>query len=363
MQHNILPNEVIENAYKEYKEKYDEKRFKSFYVEHLNDEWFKEKYDLECSKQFDKERNGQCIKLSEIFLDDLESNNFKNLKLELRESDESNRSIKIYFYGYNTEKADFEEKEREINVTGNSNVPDPAIDICSQPYFGFDPDKLTLFAYQIPKNISRFQLINIVKKLPGFISLSMSEPIKNQNYCRYCWFTFDSEENCELAFDSLNDYKVTNEYKLFPIKSKSTTSKKLRVTPYLFEERVAEDLENSKTLIQIYDRERSIEGNTLFDNRESRSKEFQLDLQILYLRRVHGFCYYCLEEYEDERMLATRCDNIHLRHHIKLSSRNNQETLESQKYSAEWDKQFTRLVKEKIENGISSLNKSVLLSI
>ena len=24
-------------------------------------------------------------------------------------------------------------------------------------------------------------------------------------------------------------------------------------------------------------------------------------LQILYLRRVHGFCYYCIKEFEDER--------------------------------------------------------------
>lgn len=358
LQHNILPNDVIENAYKEYKEKYDEKRYKSFYVEHHDDEWFKEKYDPECSKQFKLERNNQCQKLSQRFLDNVASNQFKNLKLELRESDENNRIIKIFLYGYNKEKGDFEEKEREINLTKTSNVSDVAIDICSQPYYGFDPDKLTLFAYQIPRHISRFQISNIVKKLPGLVSMSMSEPIKNQNYSRYCWFTFDSEENCELAFDSLNDFKVTNDYKLFPIKSKSTTSKKLRVTLPLFEDRIVEDLEFSRGLIQIYDKERAIDGNTLFDNKEGRSKEYQLDLQILYLRRVHGFCYYCLEDYEDERMLSTRCDNIHLRNYIYLSQRK-QETIDANKYEAEWDKQFTKLVKDKIENGINSLNKPV----
>ena len=33
----------------------------------------------------------------------------------------------------------------------------------------------------------------------------------------------------------------------------------------------------------------------------------KLDLLLLYLRRVHSFCFYCGEEYEDERMLATKC--------------------------------------------------------
>ena len=42
-------------------------------------------------------------------------------------------------------------------------------------------------------------------------------------------------------------------------------------------------------------------------------KEYQLDLQLLYLRKVHAFCYYCLEEYDDERMLAAKCASAHIR--------------------------------------------------
>ena len=33
----------------------------------------------------------------------------------------------------------------------------------------------------------------------------------------------------------------------------------------------------------------------------------KLDIYLLYLRRVHAYCLYCGEEYEDERMLSTRC--------------------------------------------------------
>ena len=80
----------------------------------------------------------------------------------------------------------------------------------------------------------------------------------------------------------------------------------------------------------------------------SEDKEHQLDVNILYLRRVHGFCFYCLEEFDDERMLATRCDNIHLRSYVKLGERNSADLVES-KNEVEWDKNFTRLLKERNE--------------
>ena len=33
----------------------------------------------------------------------------------------------------------------------------------------------------------------------------------------------------------------------------------------------------------------------------------KLDLLLLYLRRIHSFCFYCGEEYEDERILSMKC--------------------------------------------------------
>ncbi len=80
------------------------------------------------------------------------------------------------------------------------------------------------------------------------------------------------------------------------------------------------------------------------------NKASHLDLNIIYLRRVHGFCYYCLEEYDDERMLATRCDNIHLRAHKSLGNRTI-ETIQMFKTEADWDKNFSRKIKERFEIG------------
>lgn len=46
--------------------------------------------------------------------------------------------------------------------------------------------------------------------------------------------------------------------------------------------------------------------------------EVKLDILLLYQRRVHAFCLYCAEEYEDERMLATCCGPQHVRSHQNI---------------------------------------------
>ncbi len=200
--------------------------------------------------------------MSHKFQEALASGFYKNLNLQISENDENLRSnnVKIFNHIYNKEKDEFEEKERDIIVnTSSKPKPDNFDDVSYAPYFGFDPDKMTLFLHQLPRNISRFQILDILKKIPGFISMSLSEPIKNQNYYRYCWVTFDSEQNCDTGYETLNEYRISSDYKIIPIKSKSSTIKRIRLTPMLFAERVEDDLEYSKILIDLFDKEKNIE--------------------------------------------------------------------------------------------------------
>lgn len=53
-----------------------------------------------------------------------------------------------------------------------------ADDISKEPLFGFDANSMTLYLKQIPVNISRWELLNHVRNTPGFVSFSMSEPLK-----------------------------------------------------------------------------------------------------------------------------------------------------------------------------------------
>ena len=70
------------------------------------------------------------------------------------------------------------------------------------------------------------------------------------------------------------------------------------------------DYDLCKRLIaEVFDPEKEIETYIVkqVEEQSEISAQNKLDILLLYLRRVHAFCLYCGEEYEDERMLSTRC--------------------------------------------------------
>ena len=136
----------------------------------------------------------------------------------------------------------------------------------------------------------------------------MSEPLKTQNFVRYAWVSYDSEENCRKAKEILEQTTI-NDFHLNPVKS-MTLRKPIRITPPLAEDRIEKDLELCKRLIsEVSDPEKKIDFAfpKIAEKLSLLSEERQLDLLILYLRRVHSYCFYCGEEYDDERMLASKC--------------------------------------------------------
>lgn len=69
----------------------------------------------------------------------------------------------------------------------------------------------------------------------------------------------------------------------------------------------------------MFDPEKNIESIVLDQIMEKDiSNILKLDLLLLYLRRVHAYCLYCGEEFEDERMLSTRCGPQHIRNCQKI---------------------------------------------
>lgn len=43
---------------------------------------------------------------------------------------------------------------------------------------------MTLFIKSVPKNISRWEIKENLSKVPGFVSLSLSEPLKTHDFLR-----------------------------------------------------------------------------------------------------------------------------------------------------------------------------------
>lgn len=55
----------------------------------------------------------------------------------------------------------------------------------------------------------------------------------------------------------------------------------------------------------MFDKEKKITTDVMSKIDPIEDIQEKLDLCLLYLRRVHAFCLYCTQDYEDERMLAT----------------------------------------------------------
>lgn len=87
-----------------------------------------------------------------------------------------------------------------------------------------------------------------------------------------------------------------------------------KVTPEMALDHVPRDIVLCKRLIkEVFDAEKEIEFP--FDKLETdvESQDAKLDTLVLYLRQVHGYCFFCGVKCEDERNLAGKCASQHLR--------------------------------------------------
>ena len=82
---------------------------------------------------------------------------------------------------------------------------------------------MTLYLKNIPTKVSRWELLEIIKETKGFVSLSMSEPLKAQEFERYAWITYDSDENCNAAKEILEKKRVQN-FLFNPVQSRRMSS-------------------------------------------------------------------------------------------------------------------------------------------
>lgn len=200
------------------------------------------------------------------------------------------------------------------------------VQITKGPLYAFDTDTLTLYLKYIPMVVKREDLLNTLKtNLEGFVHLSMSEPMRNNNFSRLAWAMFSNEHDLEQALQKIPSLTIDS-HELSA--AKSIPNKKrtpVRITPPLPADLLKIDYSLCVQLIQnVFDAEKGISSFVVEkiektdEGDNSLSLRSKLDLLLLYLRRVHSFCLYCCEEYEDERMLSTRCGPQHIRHYQQI---------------------------------------------
>ena len=99
----------------------------------------------------------------------------------------------------------------------------------------------------------------------------------------------------------------TDDFKLCPVKNNQTL-KAPKVTPDLPVDHVERDYVLCKKLIQdVFDKEKEIEFPFGRLESEVESLDARLDTLLLYMRHVHGYCFYSGIKCDDERALAAKC--------------------------------------------------------
>jgi len=319
---SITPAEG-EKRYEEYQNEYKRRQLRVFFNEHKNDEWFKEKYEpgyLEVKREEQIQISKQNVK---SFSECLRNG---TIEFNLNAGEDTENSLREAIMKIGDEKEEKEEgtidleksdeKDAEENDKQNTEIKPTeengkSLLTSSQKS---ESESNVLFIKVIPPFISRNEILEIFKKVSGFRKLTMSEPMRYKNYNRLGWVTLESSEACSIALrEMVGKTKLKEQFELHLSINKTSLPAKLpKLTPPVASEdaRIKIDLEQSKLLCMQLDKEKGIEENPVLTLGLSAVE--QLDRIIMYLRKVHYFCYYCGEEYDDEDELNRKCEK-HLR--------------------------------------------------
>jgi len=339
LQPEKLDSKKAESIYNRYKKEYEEKQAQIFFQEHENDQWMLEKYHPLLSQKLRNKRIEESRASAQRFFQDLKSGVYEKLNLDI-----TAYNPKLLQNLKSEKPAQMEDEPTGENKPVSEIVDivlDEDVNITREPFFGFDPNSLTLFIKSIPKFISRWDLEEELSKFTGFVSLSLSEPLKSQEFIRLGWILFDTEDHCNKAYELLNNL-VIKEYHFQIVKSKSQ-KKPVKVCTLLTKKKNDENIELSRQLIQVLDSEKKIESNPLLKLKCDPSK--QIDLHVLYLRKVHSYCFYSASEYHDERMMVAKCGPIFLRTKI-----GEEQTIPE---FSDWHKKIQETVKQRIQESKS----------
>lgn len=188
-------------------------------------------------------------------------------------------------------------------------------------------------------------------KVEGFDYLSLSEPGPNKKFHRIGWISFKEGTDMKKAFEQMDNQKVDDfVFHLAMNRKDAVTTRVPRIAPDISNttERLQKDLEQSKELAlaleailgdDIQDGLKAVEARAQKviaarvrpeeeeskkegsedgkvddeDNVDRWNLKKTLDMIIIYLRRVHMYCYYCGLECDSLEELNKKCCEPHCR--------------------------------------------------
>ena len=225
----------------------------------------------------------------------------------------------------------------------------------------------SLFLQSIPPKISRSDLAEAIKRITEFKALLLSEASLEREFMRDGWILFAEGTDLNQTLDLFpnNKVKVGEQELQVSFSVRSPSSCKVRTCPEVAssEEKLRKDWKLASLICSKFARESQIQPPFQLSLAEAEPEPIEvvkkkLDLAILYLRKVHFFCFYCGIQAELPEELLRRCGSLHIR---------KTNCVKSQQFSTEWlEKHEGRLLAMLNQNPqISSVqpaqNPSILL--
>jgi len=187
------------------------------------------------------------------------------------------------------------------------------------PHFVADPHSRTFQLERVPQDVSVWNIYTCLESLEGFVCMRSFKPVWNgKSFMRTVQVCYSSETNLLKAMDALKDKKIDN-HVYQPVRVAPCGQFVVHLTPPCMSEtgQLENDLAFSKKIIARLDSFTGVQTSSeLLSNTWSKGDStLQLDIQIMYLRTVHHYCYYSSLWCEDEWELVDRAGAAFLRSH------------------------------------------------
>lgn len=202
------------------------------------------------------------------------------------------------------------------------------------PHFAFDPNVNALVLSTMPGSISAWKMNELLQSQPGFLAISSPQRPK-QGLTRELRARFQSEDQVHAAVRALNNAPGNLQFE------EAAPAKVLEafvLPPEMSHpDRLAKDMELSKRVICKLDAIMSVpleKTHELLDWEASVMEK--VDVQVMYLRRVHHFCFYGCTWCSDEWALYRNCGAALLRGNFNAENEDGEITEEKVDAGGEW---------------------------
>lgn len=189
------------------------------------------------------------------------------------------------------------------------------------PEFAFDANVGALMISGLPVAVSTWDVVEAMQDFPGFITAAWTPPSSEKELSRTFYASFADAKAAHAAVlglsdqtDLLSNKGLTTGTARVSLLEASELSAAVLPPEMSSPERLKKDVELSAKVIRKMDDHFGISADaTTAVLSHQLDTERQLDIQILYLRRVHHFCFYSGKWCKDEWTLRDCCGAAALR--------------------------------------------------